>query len=328
MDIEGKVCYIFPGQASQYIGMGKDIYKYDFVKELFHTGNKILGYNITDLMFDGSKEDLKKTIYCQPAMFLTNLAYFKVLTKIKKIPCSLTLGHSIGEYSALVASGVLSLEDGIKLVKKRAELMTECIPSEQKKHYMAAILTHNANLIDLVKEICNNYLLSKDGDKGIVQIANINSPYQIIISGNHNAITEVSENLKSKSIRIFYLNVEGPFHSELMRPAAEGMEKTLEEFLKNKDIKIKTPKIPYIANYTSNLIFKPNKIKESLINQICGTVRWEESLERAAIGRGFKNFVECGPKNVQTKILINDYKNKNKNYKEIKVWNAENIIKF
>jgi [acyl-carrier-protein] S-malonyltransferase len=326
MNIKGKVCYVFPGQGSQYVGMGKDIYnKYDFVKELFHTGNKILGYNITDLMFDGSKKELKKTIYCQPAMFLTNLAYFKVLTKIKKIPCSLTLGHSIGEYSALVASGVLSLEDGIKLVKRRAELMTECIPSEQKKHYMAAVLTHNTNLIDLVKEACDTYSLSKDVGKGIVQIANINSPYQIIISGNHNAVTEVSENLKSKNLKIFYLNVEGPFHSELMRPAAEGMEKTFEEFLKNKDIEIKTPKISYIANYTSDLIFKPNKIKESLINQICGTVRWEESLERA-IGRGFKNFVECGPKNVQTKILIKDYKNKN--YEEINVWNAENIIKF
>jgi len=309
-----KVCYVFPGQGSQFPGMGKDLYdKYEYVKNIFLTGNKILKadlkFNITDLIFNGSKEELKKTIHCQPAMLLTNFAYFKVLTtENKKIPCSLTLGHSIGEYSALVASEALSLEDALKLVQIRAESMTQCIPKKtsmikyahaekekQNTAYMAAVLKNNPKLIDLVKEACKTYSSYEGINKGIVQIANINSSSQIVISGNNNALIRAAEHLISKGIKVIYLSVEGPFHSELMRPAAKRMEEAL------KNIEIIKPKIPLIAN-TGKFIFEPNEIKEELVNQICGTVEWKQSLE-LAIENGFKTFIESGPGNVQTRLL-------------------------
>ena len=311
-----KSCYVFPGQGSQSIGMGKNLYyKYESAKKIFDIGNEILKadlkFNITDLIFDGPKEKLKETKYCQPAILLTSLAYFSVLSKNKEIPpCSLTLGHSIGEYSALVASNALSLEDAIKLVRTRAELMSECIPKEKvekgKAHYMAAVLNDNPNLINLVNEACEVGSIYNGVNKGIVWIANINSSSQIIISGNENAVIRAVEYLKDEGIKkIVYLKVEGPFHSELMRPAAEEMKKALE------NIKIIKPEIPYIANLTNNLISEPKKIKESLVKQICGTVQWKKSLE-TAIKMGFKTFIESGSGEKQYKLLNRDYKPQNK----------------
>ena len=314
-----KACYVFPGQGSQSVGMGKNIYdKYKFARKIFHIGNKVLKSDITDLIFNGPEETLRKTINCQPAIFLVNLAYFSVLNK--EIPCSLTLGHSIGEYSALVASEALSLEDALKLVKIKAESMTKCIPAETVKpgtSHMAAVLTDNLNpsylinkegkkcsAIELINEVCEEC----SSYKGIVQIANINSSSQIIISGNNNAVIKAVEYLKNKNIKkIVYLKVEGPFHSELMKPAAEEMKKVLED----KGITINKPKIPYIANSTGNSISKPNEIKKSLVEQIYKTVQWKKSLEMA-IKMGFKTFVESGSGEKQYKLLNRDYKSQNK----------------
>ncbi|MBU3941923.1 MAG: ACP S-malonyltransferase [Nanoarchaeota archaeon] len=316
-----KACYVFPGQGSQSVGMGKYIYnKYESAREIFDTGNKILKpdlkFNITDLMFGGPEELLMETKYCQSSIFLNNVAHYFVLNE--KIDCVLTLGHSIGEYSALVASGALSLEDGIKLVNIRAKLMSECIPKKTIKrdisHHMAAVLTDNLDLtykktIDSINEACE--VGSSDG--GRVQIANINSSSQIIISGNENAVIRAVEYLKNKGIKkIVYLKVEGPFHSELMRPAAEGMEKALE------NIEINELKIPYISNSTGNLIFEPNKIKESLVEQIYKTVEWKKSLE-TAIQNGFTTFVESGSGEKQYNLL-------NRNYKNINVLDVKNYI--
>ena len=295
-----KTCYVFPGQGSQSVGMGKNIYdKYKFARKIFHIGNKVLKSDITDLIFNGPEETLRKTINCQPAIFLVNLTYFSVLNK--EIPCSLTLGHSIGEYSALVASNALSLEDAVELVKTRAKLMSKCFPNEKVEKdtsHMAAVLTNNS---DLVYNACKRY----SSPRNIVQIANINSQSQIVISGNNDAVIKAAEYLKNKGVkRIIYLKVEGPFHSELMKPAAEGMEKALE------NIVIKKPTIPYIANFTADFVYEPDQIKKSLVDQICGTVEWKQSLERA-IQNGFKTFVESGPGNVQTKLLKKDYKGLN-----------------
>jgi len=303
-----KVGYVFPGQGSQSVGMGKNIYdNYKSARKIFQAGNEILGFDIAYLMFNGPEEELIKTANCQPAILLANLAYFSVLNK--KIPCSLALGHSIGEYSALVASEALSLEDAVKLVKIRAELMTDCIPAEKLKpgtSNMAAVLNDNPNLIDLVKEACEKCSSYKGTDKGIVQIANINSSYQIIISGNNNAVIKAAEYLKNKNIKkIVYLKVEGPFHSVLMKPAAEGMKKELENIVINK------PKTLYIANSTGGFISEPNEIKESLVEQIYNPVKWEESLE-TAIKRGFQIFVESGSGEKQAKLLNRDYKPSNK----------------
>jgi len=303
-----EVCYIFPGQGSQSIGMGKNIYdRYFFSRKIFHTGNEILGFDITDLMFNGPEEELTKTINCQPAILISNLAYFSALQK--HIPCSLTLGHSVGEYSALVASNALSLEDAIRLVKIRAELMSKCIPDEKIKNstsHMAAVITTN---LDLVYEACERHSFLGS----IVQVANINSPSQIVISGNNDAIIRTVEYLKDKDIKkVVYLKIEGPFHSEIMMPAAEGMKKALE------DIIIKEPTIPYIANYSADFVYEPDQIKQILVKQIYGTVKWMQSLEKA-IQKGFKIFVESGSGNIQTNLLKKDYR-------EVKVLDNKDII--
>lgn len=294
--INMKVGYVFPGQGSQSVGMGKEIYdKYESSRNIFHSGNKILGFDITDLMFNGPEEELRKTINCQSAILLANLAYFSVLNK--EILCSLTLGHSVGEYAALVASNALSLGGAIELVNTRAKLMSECVPNEKIENgtsHMAAVLTDN---FDLVYNACKKC----SSPESIVQVANINSQSQIVISGNNNAVIETIEYLKNKGVRkVIYLNVEGPFHSDLMRPAAQGIEKAL------KDIMIKRPTIPYIANFTADFASEPDQIKELLVKQICGTVRWKQSLEKA-IQEGFDTFVESGSGNIQTKLLKRNY---------------------
>lgn len=291
-----KACYIFPGQGSQSVGMGKNIYdKYESSRNIFHRGNEILGFAITDLIFNGPEEELRKTINCQPAILLTNLAYFSVLKEIN--PCSLTLGHSVGEYAALVASNTLSLENAIELVNTRAKLMSECVPNEKIEKgtsHMAAVLTDN---LDLVYNACKRC----SSPASIVQVANINSQSQIVISGNNDAVIRATEYLKKEGVeRVIYLNVEGPFHSELMRPAAQGIEKAL------RNIIIKKPSIPYIANFTADFASEPNQIKELLVKQICGTVRWKQSLEKA-IYEGFDTFVESGSGNIQTKLLKRNY---------------------
>ncbi len=299
-----KISYVFPGQGSQSKHMGEELYKkYDSVKEIFDKGNEILGYDITNLMFNGPKEELKKTIHCQPAILLNNMAHFYVLKE--KVPCLLNLGHSIGEYSALAASEVISLEDSITLASKRAKLMSECIPKKKIKpgtSYMAAVLNNNPKLVDLVKEVCCKYSSEKD----IVEIANINSPSQIIISGNNNALVNTVEHLKNQENikKVVYLNVEGPFHSSIMKPAADKMRKVLE------DIKINKPKIPYISNLNGDFITEPDEIKESLVGQIYKTVQWEKSLKKA-IKEGFNTFIESGSGEKQSNLLKRDYKEAN-----------------
>jgi len=306
-----KACYVFPGQGSQSVGMGKELYnKYESVRKIFDIGNEILEFDITDLMFNGPEELLMETEYCQSAIFLNNLALYSVLNE--KIECVLTLGHSIGEYSALVASGALSLEEGIRLINIRAKLMSECIPKKTIKqdipHYMAAVLTDKLNLtykktIDLINKACEVGSLY-----GKVGIATINSSSQIVISGNENAVISAVEHLKNNIKKIVYLKVEGPFHSELMKPAAEGMKEAL------KNIEINELKIPFIAN-TGNFIYDPDKIKESLVEQICGTVKWKQSLEKAIkrmTDEGFKHFIESGSGEKQYKLLNRDYGLQNK----------------
>jgi len=220
-----EIGFIFPGQGSQQVSMGKDLYdKYEFVKEIFQTGNQVLRpvlrFDITDLIFNGSNKELSKTINCQPAMLLTNLAYFSVLNK--KYNCNVVLGHSVGEYSALVAAKSLELKDAIRLVRKRAEFMTGCIPDEaveEQTTHMAAVITSNQ---EKVYETCKR--ISYSGN--IVQVANINSDKQVVISGNNKAVVKAVDELRNYSdIRISYLNVEGPFHSEIMLQATMEMKK-------------------------------------------------------------------------------------------------------
>lgn len=319
-----KACYVFPGQGTQFVGMGKDLYdkyydEYEFIKEIFDKCNEILGFKVTDLMFKGPEKELRKTINCQPIMVGINEVYHRLLNENKKIPpCSLTLGHSVGGYSALVASKVLSLEDAIKLVKIRAKSMTECIPDETVKKgtsHMAAVLTDRLNrnnlinkygkkcsAIELINEACEKY----SSDNNTVGVANMNSVDQTVISGNNGAVIRAVKYLKKRNIKkIIYLPVEGPFHSKLMGPAAEVMKKALDD----KNITINKPDPQYIIN--GKLISDPYEIKKALVEQICGTVEWKQSLEKA-IEIGITTFIESGPGEKQYNLLNRDYKLQNK----------------
>lgn len=295
-----KYCHIFPGQGSQKVGMGKSIYEnHPSSKTIFD-----LDKDITDLMFNGLEEELTKTINCQPAIFLCNLAYFEILKH--KYPPSLTIGHSVGEYSALVASKAISQEQALNLVKIRANLMSTCIPERPKEntnkkitHMLAVKLDDFNQDYKTVKDICDKITFR---GKGLVQIACVNSPTQIVISGNINKIEEAKNSLKKRFLKSTYVPVEGPFHSKLMLSASLDIRDIIEETI------IQPPEIPYITNTSAKIIDSnkdPNQIKQSLIEQIVKPVLWKQSLE-LAIEMGY-TFIESGNKDIQTKMIKNNY---------------------
>jgi len=301
------VCYVFPGQGSQKVRMGKQLYEaYPDARRIFKTGNDILGRDITDLIFNGSEEELKKTVNCQPAMLIVNMAYHSAL-KDKILP-SYVLGHSLGEYSALVAADSLSLEDALRLVKIRAELVSQCIPDEEleeKTSHMAAVITDNHELVYSTCDIVRSGI-------GVVQVANINSPAQIVISGNNKAVISVVEYLQDKGVKSIYLPVEGPYHSDLMISAADGLGDALRE------VEIRRPNISFIPNVSAEPVSDPGEIRRLLKEQVYNTVRWSESIERV-IREGAEVFIESGPGKVQNRLI-------KRNYKQVRVIDADGVI--
>lgn len=292
-----EACFIFPGQGSQSSGMGKNIFdKYEHTRELFKTADKVLGYELSDLMFNGSDEELKKTENCQRAIFVCNMAYFEVLKS--KINFTLTMGHSVGEYSSLVASGVISYEDALRIVKARSTAMKNAIPIENivgKTSHMAAVISDDLKTIE---DICRE--CSKNGQ--IVCVANKNSQEQYVISGNNIAVVNAIEKLKEKGIRkVLYIPVEGPFHSPLMAPAEQKLREALLE------VNLKDPTIPYIANYSGRPVYDKNQVLELLVKQVAGTVNWEDSIRQAII-LGHNTFIECGAGAIQTNLFKKSHK--------------------
>ncbi|MDC6361440.1 MULTISPECIES: ACP S-malonyltransferase [Flavobacteriaceae] len=268
--------YIFPGQGAQFVGMGLDLYEnHSEAQELFENANDILGFSITDIMFEGTAEDLKQTKVTQPAIFLHSVVLSKVLGAGFKP--DMVAGHSLGEFSALVANGTLNFEDGLKLVSQRALAMQKAC--ELQPSTMAAVL----GLDDaVVEKICAEV-------EGVVVPANYNCPGQLVISGEVDAVNIACEKLKEAGARrALLLPVGGAFHSPLMEPAREELAAAIE------GTKFNTPACPIYQNVTTTAVSNADEIKKNLILQLTAPVKWTQSVQQM-VQDGAKNFVEVGP---------------------------------
>jgi [acyl-carrier-protein] S-malonyltransferase len=268
--------YIFPGQGAQFVGMGLDLYEnYPIAQELFEKANKILGFNITDIMFEGTPEELKQTKVTQPAIFLHSVILSKVLGDSFKP--DMVAGHSLGEFSALVANGVLNFEDGLKLVSQRALAMQKAC--ELQPSTMAAVL---ALADDVVEKICEE-------TPGVVVAANYNCPGQLVISGEVEAINLACEKMKEAGARrALVLPVGGAFHSPLMEPAREELAAAIENTV------FSTPSCPIYQNVTTTAVLDPEEIKKNLISQLTAPVKWTQSVQNM-VKDGATLFTEVGP---------------------------------
>ena len=271
--------FVFPGQGAQFVGMGKDLYDNDpKAKELFEKANEILGYRITDIMFAGTDEELKQTKVTQPAVFLHSV--IKAISLGDEFQPSMVAGHSLGEFSALVAAGAISFEDGLKLVYARAMAMQKAC--EAAPSTMAAIVGLSD---DKIEEICAE--VNKEGN--VVVPANYNCPGQLVISGNVEAINEACEKLKAAGAkRALPLKVGGAFHSPLMQPAKDELQAAIEQ------TEFSVPQCPVYQNVDGKPHTDPADIKQNLIAQLTSSVRWTSCVQNM-IADGADDFTECGP---------------------------------
>ena len=269
-----KKVYVFPGQGSQFSGMGKELYEQSAeAKAMFERANEILGFRITDIMFEGSADDLKQTKVTQPAVFLHSV----VLAKVLGVEPASVAGHSLGEFSALVVAGVLSFEEGLQLVAKRAMAMQKACEMEQGT--MAAVLRLPN---EVVEDICQ-------GIDGVVVPANYNCPGQLVISGAVDAVNEACVKLKEAGARrALVLPVGGAFHSPLMEPARQELAEAIESAHFNEPI------CPIYQNVDAKPHTSPEEIKQNLIEQLTAPVRWTQIIEQMSAD-GYNSFVELGP---------------------------------
>ena len=283
----GKVAFVFPGQASQYPGMGKELAeKYPVARAVFDEADKALGISVSKLCFEGSEDDLKLTANTQPAILAVSVAASRVLAE-KGITPDFVAGHSLGEYSALVAAGSLKFADAVKLVRKRGTYMQEAVPAGQGA--MAAIMGLSPAV---VQDACK-----RAAEVEICAPANLNSPEQTVISGHAGAVkraVEIASQLGAK--RSMVLAVSAPFHSALMMPAQEKLERDLNA------IAFADLQVPLVTNVDADSIRQGEEARSALIRQVTMAVRWEESM-RMLLDEGVNTFVEVGPGRVLTGLM-------------------------
>jgi [acyl-carrier-protein] S-malonyltransferase len=284
-----KIAFVFPGQGAQSVGMAHDAYeKFESARNVFIAADEALGFSLSELIFAGPDTELKKTYNTQPALLTASIALLKVLQEQTKIQPDFVAGHSLGEYSALVASGAMDFADAVKTVHARGQFMEQAVPSGLGA--MAAVLGGER---EALAELCQQ--ITSSGH--LVQLANLNCPGQIVISGSEQGVQAVVERGKEVGAkRVIKLEVSGPFHSALMAPAAEQLKQTLEH------VNIVDANIEVVANVTASSVRKADEIKKLLVDQVCSSVLWEDSV-RWLISQGVDTFVEIGSGNVLTGLI-------------------------
>jgi len=283
------IAFVFPGQGSQYVGMGKELCdEFVIAKNTFEEANDALGFDLSALCFEGEQSELSLTANAQPALLTTSIACLRVLQSETSLNPDFVAGHSLGEYTALVANGAFRLSDAVKVVRKRGEFMQEAVPVGVGA--MAAVLGLEK---ETVEEICNQ--VSKNGL--IASPANLNAPGQTVISGNREAIEQASILAKAQGAkRVVPLDVSAPFHCALMQEAANRLSGVLNE------VNIALMNSPVVANCTASITNDSSKVKELLISQVTSPVRWYESVE-VLKNQGCNNCIEIGPKNVLAGLI-------------------------
>lgn len=296
-----KIAFIFSGQGAQYCGMGKELAEnFEVCKKVFDEADAALDFKISDICFT-ENEDINKTEYTQPALLTTSVAIFKLMEE-KGVKPDVVAGLSLGEYSALVASDALDFKEAVALVRKRGKYMTEAVPAGDGAMY--AVMNLSAELIqeacDEVKEI------------GRAMISNYNAPGQIVIAGDKEAVTKAAEKVLEKGARkVVQLNVSGPFHTSLLKPASDKLNEEL------KNVTIKDMKIPVITNLTAEVVSSKDNICDILTKQVMNPVKWEQSVKKM-IEMGVDTFIELGPGKTLSAFV-------KKVSKEVAIYNVEDL---
>lgn len=305
--ILGKIAFVFPGQGSQKVGMGWEIFKAsERARQIYSIADQTLGYSLSLLCFDGPEEQLRLTANTQPAILTTSIALLEVFNELSDLKPDFVAGHSLGEYTALVAAGSLSFKDAVLAVHKRGTYMEEAVPAGVGA--MSAIMNLDRNKLE---EVCKQV----SREKHVVEPANYNSPGQIVISGHKDAVQEAGEKAaEAGARRVIPLSVSGPFHSSLMKPAADRLADHLAS------ISIQEANVPVVANAIAEGVSQPEEINRLLVKQVASPVLWEDSV-RYMLAQGVDTFVEFGAGNVLSGLV----KKVNRKVKTISVQDPETL---